>query len=142
MVGGTNKSKKNGVINFDNPNYLAAYLAAVFPFALYLFNKVSGKLRLLSAFSCISIVLCAVFTWSRAAWLAIIICFVLYLVIITRKSLKYILGAVALTPLFSLFVPNSVVNRFLSIGNIADSSTLYRLYTWNGCINMIRDYLI
>lgn len=126
---------------FDNPNYLAAYLAAVFPFALYLFNKVSGKLRLLSAFSCISIVLCAVFTWSRAAWLAIIICFVLYLVIITRKSLKYILGAVALTPLFSLFVPNSVVNRFLSIGNIADSSTLYRLYTWNGCINMLGDYL-
>ena len=126
---------------FDNPNYLAAYLAAVFPFALYLFNKVSGKLRLLSAFSCVSIVLCVVFTWSRAAWLAIIICFVLYLVIITRKSLKYILGAVALTPLFSLFVPSSVVNRFLSIGNIADSSTLYRLYTWNGCINMIRDYL-
>ena len=126
---------------FDNPNYLAAYLAIVFPFALYLFNKASAvKTKLLTGFSCVSVVLCAVFTWSRAAWLAMIISLVVYLTFITRKSFKYILGVVALTPLFSLFVPNSVINRFLSIGNIADSSTLYRLYTWNGCINMIADY--
>ena len=126
---------------FDNPNYLAAYLAVVFPFTLYIFHRSSGiKAKLLTSISCVLVVLCTVFTWSRAAWLAMIIGVIVYLIIITRKSFKYILGALALTPLVSLFLPHSVINRFLSIGNTADSSTLYRIYTWNGCVNMIKDY--
>lgn len=126
---------------FDNPNYLAAYLAIVFPFALYVFTVVSGaRAKILAAVSCISIVACTVFTWSRAAWLAIIVCFVVYLLIITRKSLKYILGVILLTPLFSMFMPDNVINRFTSIGDVADSSTLYRIYTWSGCVNLIKEY--
>ena len=126
---------------FDNPNYLATYLVVVFPFALYLFNQAKGfREKALTAISCASIVLCVVFTWSRAAWIAIIISFVAYLIIVTRKSFKYILAVIMVIPAISAFIPQSVINRFMSIGNIADSSTLYRLYTWNGCVNMIGDY--
>lgn len=127
---------------FDNPNYLAAYLAIVFPFALYLFTRVKGiRSKLLSAISCILIVFCTVFTWCRAAWIAMIACFIIYLVIITRKSFKYFLAVFAATPLAAFLVPDNVLQRFLSIGNLADSSTLYRVYTWRSCMELASDYL-
>lgn len=125
---------------FDNPNYLATYLALVFPFALYLLLRAKGvRSRILSSVSCITLVLCIICTWCRAAWIAVIVCFVIYLMIITRKSFKYILAVAVATPVLAFFIPNNVIERFLSIGNLADSSTLYRVYIWKGSLNMIKD---
>ena len=37
-------------------------------------------------------------------------------------------------------LPETIINRFLSIGNMADSSTSYRVYIWLGTIAMLKDY--
>ena len=37
-------------------------------------------------------------------------------------------------------LPESIINRFLSIGNMGDSSTSYRVYIWMGTLAMLADY--
>lgn len=126
---------------FENPNYLAAYLAAVFPFTLYQTCVCkSRKERLLSLFSCLSIAACIVLTWCRGAWLAVIICTVIFFMLLTRKTLRYIVCAAFAAPFLSFVLPSNVVTRFMSIGDTADSSTMYRLYTWKGTLGMVKDY--
>lgn len=126
---------------FENPNYLAAYLAVVFPFALY--QTVSCKTkrsRALCVISCLMIVLCTVFTWSRAAWLAIIICATAFFIFYSRKTMRAIFASLIAIPFLPFVLPENIVRRFASIGNIADSSTLYRVYTWKGCAEMLKEY--
>ena len=38
------------------------------------------------------------------------------------------------------FLPETMLNRILSIGNMEDSSTSYRVYIWMGTIAMLKDY--
>ena len=127
---------------FENPNYLAAYLAVVFPFALYqMVSCKSRRSRLLCIISCIMIALCTVFTWSRAAWLAVIICTIAFFLFYSRKTMRAIFAAIITIPFLPFVLPENIVKRFTSIGNIADSSTLYRVYTWKGCAEMLKEYL-
>ena len=42
-------------------------------------------------------------------------------------------------PLIGTVLPQSVVERFLSIGNMGDSSTYYRVYTWRGVVRMLKE---
>ena len=126
---------------FENPNYLAAYLAIVFPFALYLtFKATHRKSRTLLIISDLIIILCTVFTWSRGAWLAMLFTSIVLCIMYTRKIARLIWAAIASIPFLPFVVPKNVVTRFMSIGDVADSSTMYRLYTWKGSIEMIRDY--
>jgi len=37
-------------------------------------------------------------------------------------------------------LPETILNRFMSIGNMEDSSTSYRVYIWMGTIAMLKDY--
>lgn len=126
---------------FENPNYLAAYLTVIFPFALYqMIMCRTKKESLLGFISCISIVLCNIFTWSRAAWIAMIICTLIFFMIFSRKTMRLIFGIIVAVPFLSFILPENIVNRFMSIGDMADSSTLYRVYTWKGSLRMVEDY--
>lgn len=128
---------------FDNPNILAIYLVIVLPFALCTLIQASmGRSRLLCSISVVSILLCIVFTWSRGAWLAAILCVVLFLLMYSRKTLRYIFMSCLFVPFLPFFLPQSVVKRFLSIGDMADSSTLYRVYTWKGSFRVIKDFFV
>ena len=127
---------------FDNPNYLAAYLCAVFPFALYCTcSRNTAKERALYMWASILIAACVVFTWSRGAWIAIILSTVVFFMMRSRKTVRYIVAAIFALPVLYFVLPDNIVNRFMSIGNLADSSTLYRVYTWLGSIRMAKDYL-
>ncbi len=126
---------------FENPNYLAAYLALIFPFAIYLtFASRTKKETLLCILCDLIIVLCTVFTWSRGAWLAMLICLVVQCTIYSRKTLRLVWLSIAALPILPFVLPNNLVARFLSIGNLSDSSIMYRMYTWRGSMNMIKDY--
>jgi putative inorganic carbon (HCO3(-)) transporter len=50
-----------------------------------------------------------------------------------------ILGIIAVV-LSPLYLPESVLTRFTSIGNMADSSTSFRVYIWMGTLAMLKDY--
>ena len=126
---------------FENPNYLAAFLVIVFPFALYqVAASRSGKQRVLSIFSCAAIVLCTVFTWSRGAWIAMILSFAIFLLMHSKKAMRYIVAALIAVPFLSFLLPSNIISRFMSIGDMSDSSTAYRVYTWWGSIDMLKDY--
>ncbi|GAI05728.1 unnamed protein product, partial [marine sediment metagenome] len=57
-----------------NPNVLASYLAMMIPivFSLLLYESKKSKKKLLLTFSLITMVICLVFTHSRAGWLALV----------------------------------------------------------------------
>lgn len=128
---------------FDNPNILSIYLVMILPFAIYMMITASkGKARLLGAISVGSIILCTVLTWSRGAWVAAILSVILFLLIYSKKTVRYLIFGSVCVPFVSFFLPQSVVRRFTSIGDLADSSTLYRVYTWKGSARLIGDYFL
>ena len=125
---------------FDNSNVLAFYLVIIFPLALDLVFKASRRReRFLALFSVSAIVLCTVFTWSRGAWIGLIASAIMYLLINTRVVIKAFVGLCLALPVLSIVLPSSVIKRFLSIGDLADSSTYYRVLTWRGSLRAIAD---
>ena len=43
-------------------------------------------------------------------------------------------------PIIPIILPTSIIERFLSISNLTDSSIAYRIYTWKGTLAAIKDY--
>ena len=84
---------------------------------------------------------CLILTWSRGAWLGLIVAFVFLLFMWHRRSVWLVFGGVLALPLASFVLPTSILNRFMSIGNLADTSTAYRVNIWRGAVRMIRDHL-
>ena len=114
----------------------------VFPFALDVMSRCRNKReKFLARVSAAAIVLCVVFTWSRGAWIGLIVTALLYLLIKTRKTLKVIFGLCFLVPVLPVILPQNVIRRFLSIGDMSDSSTYYRFHTWLGSFDMLGDNL-
>lgn len=129
------------VSTFENPNVFGEYLIMLIPLALTLIllsKKMSGKT--MSLFSLATAVAALVFTWSRGAWLGCIASLLIYFIILNKNSLgAYFMGICAL-PIAIPFLPESIISRFTSIGNMTDSSTSYRVYIWEASLNMIKDF--
>lgn len=127
---------------FENPNMLAVFLVMAFPFLLALCVKAKeANAKFLTKALVVIFILCIIFTWSRAAWIAVIVGILLFAALCTTKAFR-IFGMVLLgLPLLPIILPSSILERFLSISNLADSSIAYRIYTWQGTLNAIKDYL-
>ncbi len=126
---------------FENPNVLSAYLVMAFPLLLAkAFRAESSKGKFLGFVSVVIVVTCTVLTWSRGAWLAMLISLLIFALINSRKTLSFIIVILAALPFIRVLMPDSMVKRFMSIGDIADSSTYYRIYTWRGTLSAIKDY--
>ncbi len=127
---------------FDNPNVLAMYLVLCFPMLLAKASDATTKKgRLLGGVSVLLTVLCVIFTWSRGAWLALIASTLLFLLIRSRKTLSVIIAFLLTLPAIYYIIPFGIRHRFASIGDITDSSTYYRVYTWRGSLSAIGDNL-
>ncbi|MBQ9085910.1 MAG: O-antigen ligase family protein [Clostridia bacterium] len=125
---------------FDNPNVLGMYLCMVFPFALYALSRCCAKNeKLLCRISVGIILLCAVLTWSRGAWLAILISALLFALFNSPKTFRVIFFCILAIPFLPMVLPESVTIRFMSIGDMADSSLQYRMYTWKGALRLLRE---
>ncbi|MDD4772456.1 MAG: O-antigen ligase family protein [Eubacteriales bacterium] len=130
------------ISTFENPNVLAEYLIMAIPFAVaLLLTRRSWMSRGAMIVACGMGLACLVFTMSRGAWLGFIAGMLVFLLIYSRRTLVMLfLGSFAI-PLLPFVLPADIVRRFTSIGNMADSSTAYRVNIWNGSIDMIRDFL-
>lgn len=128
---------------FENPNMLGEYLILLIPMAVarLLLSKSASKAAVrLSALA--ALLLCLVLTWSRGAWLGLIAGLLLFFLIYSKKTLSaLIMGCFAL-PFLPLFLPQTVWHRLSSIGNLADTSSSYRLSIWRGVVRMLRDYSV
>lgn len=132
--------KGRAVSLFDNANVLGFYIVMIFPFALDLiFRSKTLRTRAASVIAALSMVFCVIFTWSRGAWVALLISAVIYMLIASRKTLKTIFTLCFAIPFLPFVLPQNILNRFMSIGDMSDSSTFYRVYTWRGTVKAAVD---
>ena len=129
------------VSTFGNPNVLSEYLILIMPviFAMLISAKtVSDKFLFFSSFVLSSY--CLIFTWSRGAWLGFACVAILFILL---KSHRFLAGILISSPfillVISFMLNSNIVSRILSIGNVSDSSTLYRVNIWKGTFDMLGD---
>lgn len=125
---------------FSNPNVFGEYLLLVIPFSIILFIESRGWLKKIFWFANFGILMLAlILTFSRGCWLGIIFSLFLLAILIDKRLIW--LGVLCLI-LAPFILPESIITRFTSIGNMADSSTSYRVYIWIGTIAMLKDYFL
>ncbi len=122
----------------ENPNVLGEYFLLVLPFAAaFCINSKSWFNRIFFAGCAGIMMLCLVLTYSRGCYIGIMAAVAVFLVLWDRRFI--FLGIIVLLML-PFILPETIINRFLSIGNMDDSSTSYRVYIWLGTIAMLKDY--
>ncbi len=123
---------------FANPNVYGEFLLIALPlvagFALYC----KGWKRLLLLGADLLLMVNMVLTYSRGCYVGIALT---ALVFMWHFSKKWTVAALALgIPLAILVMPQSVADRILSIGNMNDSSTSYRMMIYIGTLLMLTHY--
>ncbi len=122
----------------ENPNMLGQYLILLIPV---------GGAKLLSAkdwlsrgfyFVCCGIMcVCMILTFSRGAWLGLLFAGMVFVLFLNPRLI--LLAPFALVALYFV-LPEAVISRFTSIGNLGDNSTSYRVFIWMGVLAMLKDY--
>lgn len=120
-----------------NPNNYAEFLMLMIPFAFAFFlsqEKTGWKAVSLGAVLLGMVAL--LLTYSRSGWLA----FMVALIVFTALYNWRLLPVLCLIGLLCIpLLPESILNRILTIGNLADSSSSYRIDIWTGSLRMLRD---
>lgn len=127
---------------FNNPNVLGEFLVLTIPVMVALiWNKVSQGHKTLFGIALLVMAACMVFTWSRGAWLGMLIAVAIFLAISDKRWIFVGVLAIVLVPVALYLSGNSaIVERVLSIGNTADTSTAYRVSIWRASIKLLGDF--
>lgn len=126
------------VSTFENPNVLGEYLLLLIPVGLAVVwgtRRGYNKLIHLAVAGALSV--CMVYTYSRGNWIGLMVAVLLFFLFYDRRFVWLALIALLISP---MFLPQNVINRLLSVGNMGDTSTSYRVYIWLGTLNMLKDY--
>lgn len=123
---------------FGNPNVFGQYLLLLIPLCgamIYASQRFIVKFYYLCTmgFACV----CMVLTHSRGCWIGLIVAFIIFALFVDKRLL--LLGCVAVL-ILPFALPDTIINRFTSIGNMGDSSTSYRVNIWVGTLRMLKDY--
>ncbi len=120
-----------------NPNMLGQYLLLLIPLggAKLLGARTWGK-RLFYFCCCAVMCLCMILTFSRGAWLGLLFAGLVFLLLLNPRFI--FLAPIALAALYFV-LPETVIGRFTSIGDLTDHSTSYRVYIWMGTLDMLKD---
>ena len=129
------------ISTLENPNMLAEYLILLIPLAAAQLITDSGAARRICALlSCGVLGICIILTWSRGSWRGLLFGAFVFLLIWSRRTIYLIVAGAASIPFLPLILPESIIQRFTSIGNLGDSSTSYRVNIWRGTVRMLEDY--
>lgn len=122
----------------ENPNVLGEYFLLIIPIAAALcITSKTWIMRLFYLGASGVMMVCLILTYSRGCYVGILVAAAVFLVLLDRRFILLgLLGLIALP----FVLPQTIIERFLSIGNMADSSTSYRVYIWMGSIAMLREY--
>ncbi len=122
----------------DNPNVLSEYLLLIIPLGAAMTltaGTVNG--RIASGVATAAMIAAMILTYSRGGWLGLILSVVVFLVIMDVRFIP--IGLICAVILF-FFLPDTILSRFQSIGNLSDTSTNYRVSIWIGTVAMLKDY--
>ena len=125
---------------FGNPNVFGEYLILVIlTSVICFFICKSIKMKAIHLLAGVSSLGALVFTYSRGCWIGLVFALAIFLFFSKRKIFLAfcVLGAVSV-----FFLPDSIITRIASVGNLADSSTSYRVYIWEGTLNMLKDFWV
>lgn len=123
---------------FENPNVYGEYLILAIPIAVSLFWTEKGFWKKTFLLGIVAITtLAMVLTFSRGCWLGILFALAILAVIIDRR---FILLGIAALMCLPFVLPDTIIQRFTSIGDMSDTSTSYRVYIWMGSLAMLKDY--
>ena len=81
--------------------------------------------------------LCLVLTQSRGCWIGFMLSVVIFVTFYEGKWWGFIPIVLCILP---FIIPQTIVDRIMSVGNMEDSSTSYRLYIWMGTLGMMKHY--
>ncbi len=128
---------------FENSNMLGVFIIMVFPFALsYVFSSKRLYMKLVSLACCGIMGICLIYTWSRGAWLGLILACFVFVLLYGHYIIPILLpmGALGVTLLWSKIGGNGLfkdlVTRFSSIVTMSDTSSVYRLGIWRGSLKV------
>ena len=122
----------------ENPNMMGQYLILMIPLGgAGLLSAKDNRSRIFYFAACAVMCVCMILTFSRGAWLGLLFAGALFCLFINPRLI--LLAPVALVVLWFV-LPDTVINRFTSIGNLTDNSTSYRVYIWMGTLAMLKDY--
>lgn len=125
---------------FSNPNVFGEYLLLVIPFSTILVLDTDRWLYRLFWLGITGVLILAlVLTFSRGCWLGLIFSFFIGAILFDRRLIWFGVLALVAAP---FLLPEAVLSRFMSIGNMEDTSTSYRVYIWLGTIAMLKDYFL
>lgn len=121
-----------------NPNVLGEYILLVLPASVGLM-WVNKRFEAKVVYAAVSALMfgALILTFSRGCWIGIMAAAAIFITFAAGKL--WGLGLIAL-PIIPMILPESIINRFSSIGNMEDSSTSYRVYIWMGTLAMIKDF--
>ena len=123
---------------FGNPNVLAEYLIMMIPLSISLMwysKKLYKKLLFLG--TSLILILAIVLTMSRGGWLGFAFSALVFILLVDKR---FLLSIIPITIGGVYLLPQTYLNRILSIGNFQDSSNAYRLKMWEITMDIIRDY--
>ena len=126
---------------FENSNMLGVFLIMIFPFALsFVFEAKKPLSKLFALCACGIMGLCILFTWSRGAWLGLILACAVFVLLYSHYIIPLLIpaGALGVTLLWDRIGGNGLVtdlvSRFSSIATMSDTSSVYRLGIWRGAL--------
>lgn len=123
---------------FDNPNNFAEVLVMLIPLAGALTLNAKGWRGRLAGLFCLGASVAAIgMTYSRSSWLGLVLAVVVFLALMDWRFLPAMLvvGVCAIP-----FLPQSILNRILTIGNMKDSSARYRIAIYEDTARLLKDY--
>ena len=125
---------------FENPNVYGEYLIIMILVNLgVVLHAKTFKTKLFYLVILAMNILCIFLTYSRGCWIGVAVALMLFLFI---KKRGWFVAAILFGFVALFFLPESIMNRILSIGNLADTSTSYRMYIWEGTVHMLKDFWI
>lgn len=126
------------VSTFDNPNVLGEYLLLLIPLGIGMFLSLKkGALKITHLALTAAMCVCMIYTYSRGNWLGLIAAVFMFIMFYDTRFVWLGVAAVFAAP---FVLSPSVISRFASIGDTADTSTSYRVYIWMGTLAMLKDY--
>ncbi len=121
-----------------NPNNFAEFLVLFMPFAFaFALNMKKKKQSGIYIAGMVLPLVAILLTYSRSGWIALAIAAIIFIAFYEKKYIPlFIVVAILAIP----FIPQNILNRILTIGNLEDSSSSYRVDIWTGCLKMLKEY--
>lgn len=123
---------------FDNPNNFAQMLAMLIPLNVALvFTLKNWRGKLLALLALIPCVVAIGLTYSRSGWIGLAIALVIFVIFLDWRVVPVLLVAGVLS---LPFLPETIYNRILTIGDMSDSSVQYRISIYYSAGSLLSDF--